>query len=239
MRGHEEESLNLMAPNRTMPTTKDPIKTQPASSMRVGQPFNPQYATYRFSPADVVDSIGHLPSGAKRTYRKLAALAVKGDYAYPTQAYLAKALGKSARQIRNDLRLLEQAGLILRTKDHALRGYCQYWILMHSIFLDHLAKSPKHDGQSAAPTGWWTDEIPELTRELQRNRRIAPNGVERSYQVPPPDAKIVRQIAACFPNKEQLYARLRALPGQVDTSTIRSYGFYLVDAQRWKAAAAA
>jgi hypothetical protein len=116
-----------MTPNRAERST-------PASRPAIGQRFNPSHHVCGFYPPD---EVGHntnlkLTDGQKRLYERGVRWAGKNGvfwYAFPT---IAEALGKSVRQVKDDMATLEAKGLIGHTRRR--RQSNLYHFLWHAIF---------------------------------------------------------------------------------------------------------
>jgi hypothetical protein len=109
--------------------------------MKPGESFNPWRGDEKtpgcgFYPPEVVGRQRTLGDGPKRVYERLIRYAGRNGQCFPSQPTLAAELGKCERQIRSDLRTLEQARLI----EHCDRGRCSnsYVFLWHEMFDDHL-----------------------------------------------------------------------------------------------------
>ena len=106
--------------------------------MKLGDAFNPWRGDEKtpgcgFNPADVVGLQRSLTDGQKRLYERLVRFAGRDGNCYPSQETLAELLGKSERQIRRDLKALEEGRLIShRYRDE--RRSNTYVFLWHEMF---------------------------------------------------------------------------------------------------------
>jgi hypothetical protein len=76
-----------------------------------GEPFNPWREACGFYPPEVVGRHKSFGDGPKRLYEYLVRRIGRKCYCWPSKKTMGLALGKSERQIRNDLSLLRKAGL--------------------------------------------------------------------------------------------------------------------------------
>jgi hypothetical protein len=112
-----------------------PVPNEPdgaACGRVVGEPFNPWHKVCGFYPPDIVARQRDLTDGQKRLYERAVRWAgQKGTlwYAFDT---MAAALGKSVRQVKADMAVLERKGLIRHKR--RWRGSNVYVFLWHAMF---------------------------------------------------------------------------------------------------------
>jgi hypothetical protein len=106
----------------------------------VGQPFNPSRHIWGIYLPDIVARLPGfdqgrrlLTDGQKRLYERLVRFAGRNGACFPSHQLLGVELGKTDRQIRNDLKRLEAFGLIAHTRG-AGRKSNSYQFLWHPIF---------------------------------------------------------------------------------------------------------
>jgi hypothetical protein len=98
----------------------------------IGDRFNPWRKTCGFYPPDVVGRQRDLTDGQKRLYERAVRWAGRnGTFWYGFNA-MAKALGKSVRQLKADMAVLEKKALIGHTRRR--RASNKYFFLWHPIF---------------------------------------------------------------------------------------------------------
>jgi hypothetical protein len=78
----------------------------------IGESFNPWRESCGFYPPDVIGRARWLTDGQKRLYERLVRFAGRDGHCFPSQLVLARELGKTDRQIRKDIRKLEDLKLI-------------------------------------------------------------------------------------------------------------------------------
>jgi hypothetical protein len=115
-----------------------------------GRSFNPWHEACGFYPQDevgrhrrIVNLAGVqtvVTDGQKRLYERLVRFAGKNGSCYPSQQTLALELGKSDRQVRNDIAALLALGLI-RTIPRNHRRSNTYEFLWHPIFSERKSAS--------------------------------------------------------------------------------------------------
>src|SRR5262245_27669705 len=98
----------------------NPEPPNPAVSARdkriLGEPFNPWHKLCGFYPPDIVGRQRDLTDGQKRLYERAVRWAGQnGTFWYGFET-IAEALGKSARQVKADMAILEARGLIRHTR---------------------------------------------------------------------------------------------------------------------------
>jgi len=98
----------------------------------IGEPFDPRHDICGFYPTDAVDRHPGFRDGPKRVYDRLYRLASKSGKCYASAPWLAEVLGKSARQVRYDLEVLERERLI-RHQRHGRNANSQDF-LYHPMF---------------------------------------------------------------------------------------------------------
>ena len=99
---------------------------------KIGEQFNPWRDVCGFYPADIVARQHDLSDGQKRLYERGVRWAGKNGvfwYAFPA---MSEALGKSVRQVKDDMATLEAKGLIGHTRRR--RQSNLYHFLWHAIF---------------------------------------------------------------------------------------------------------
>jgi hypothetical protein len=115
---------------------QDPHKT--ASELasgrgrRIGEPFNPWHKLCGFYPPDVLACQRGITDGQKRLYERAVRWAGRNGSFWYSFETIANALGKSVRQVKNDMTVLEARGLIGHTRRR--RQSNQYFFLWHPIF---------------------------------------------------------------------------------------------------------
>src|SRR5438034_525694 len=78
----------------------------------LGQPFNPWHKACGFYPPDIVGRQRGLSDGQKRLYERSVRWAGHKGTFWRGFETIAEALGKSARQVKDDMAALEVAGLM-------------------------------------------------------------------------------------------------------------------------------
>jgi hypothetical protein len=103
-----------------------------ARSRTVGEPFNPSHKCCGFYPPDIVARVRDLTDGQKRLYERAVRWAGQnGSFWYGFDT-IANALGKSVRQVKDDMAVLEAKGLISHARRR--RQSNRYSFLWHPIF---------------------------------------------------------------------------------------------------------
>jgi hypothetical protein len=109
-------------------------------SRQIGQPFNPSRHVCGFYPPDTVGKLPgfeqgrrQLTDGQKRLYERLVRFAGLNGACFPSHQRLAAELGKTDRQIRNDLKRLESFRLIAHVRGAGRRSNT-YQFLWHAVF---------------------------------------------------------------------------------------------------------
>jgi hypothetical protein len=100
--------------------------------LRIGQPFNPWHKVCGFYPPDIVGRQRDLTDGQKRLYERAVRWAGKNGVFWHGFKAMAAALGKSPRQVKDDMAALEAKGLISHVRRR--RNSNVYSFLWHSIF---------------------------------------------------------------------------------------------------------
>jgi len=106
------------------------------ADVHIGEPFDPRPDKCGFYPEDVVDRQKGLGDGPKRVYRRLRGF-YGPDGCFPSQATLACELGRSEREVWEDLHELEHWELLaIRRRGHWQGGHRanRYEFLWHSMF---------------------------------------------------------------------------------------------------------
>lgn len=101
-------------------------------SLRVGEPFNPWHRVCGFYPPDVVSWQSDLTDGQKRLYERAVRWAGQNGIFWRGFESMAEALGKSLRQVKDDMATLEAKGLVRHTRRR--RNSNVYSFLWHSMF---------------------------------------------------------------------------------------------------------
>jgi hypothetical protein len=117
--------------------------------LQPGQAFSPNHKICGFYPPDIVARSPRLTDGQKRLYERAVRWAGKNSTIWYSFAAIAKALGKSPRQIKRDMAALEKFGLIT----HLRRGKRQsniYTFLYHPMFDGEVTPAAPHR-QSEVP----------------------------------------------------------------------------------------
>jgi hypothetical protein len=98
----------------------------------IGEPFDPWHGACGFYPPDVVGRQRDLTDGQKRLYERAVRWAGKNGRFWRSFPTIAEALGKSVRQVKDDMATLEEKGLMGHTRRR--RDSNVYHFLWHSIF---------------------------------------------------------------------------------------------------------
>jgi hypothetical protein len=99
---------------------------------QVGKPFNPWRKVCGFYPPDVVARRRDLTDGQKRLYERAVRWAGKNGIFWHGFEGMADALGKSVRQLKDDMVVLESMGLIRHARRR--RSSNVYSFLWHAMF---------------------------------------------------------------------------------------------------------
>lgn len=131
--------------------------------LTVGERFNPWRKACGFYAPSIVWMIPRLGDGPKLLYTYLVSRAGRNGRSFPSQKRIATDLGKSERQIRYDLKKLQEARLIEvvhnRGKESLNRDHDSndYHFLFHQIFLvastKTAAKANKSRPKTASTSG--------------------------------------------------------------------------------------
>jgi hypothetical protein len=100
--------------------------------LRIGQPFNPWHKVCGLYPPDIVGRQRDLTDGQKRLYERAVRWAGKNGVFWHGFKAMAEALGKSPRQVKDDMAALEAKGLISHFRRR--RNSNVYSFLWHSMF---------------------------------------------------------------------------------------------------------
>ena len=98
----------------------------------IGEPFNPSHKVCGFYPPDVVSRQRDLTDGQKRLYERALRWAWQNGRFWRGFESMADALGKSARQVKDDMATLEAKGLMRHTRRR--RNSNVYSFLWHAMF---------------------------------------------------------------------------------------------------------
>jgi hypothetical protein len=109
--------------------------------LRIGEPFNPWHRVCGFYPPDVVARQRDLTDGQKRLYERGVRWAGKNGTFWRSFPAIAEELGKSVRQVKDDMATLEEKRLIEHTRRR--RQSNVYHFLWHRIFEVQSAAHPK------------------------------------------------------------------------------------------------
>jgi hypothetical protein len=101
-------------------------------NFEVGEPFNPWRKACSFYPPDVVARQRDLTDGQKRLYERAVRWAGKNGIFWRGFDTMADALGKSVRQVKDDMAVLESKGLIRHAR--CRRSSNVYSFLRHAVF---------------------------------------------------------------------------------------------------------
>jgi hypothetical protein len=101
-------------------------------SLEVGQPFNPWHKICGLYPPDVVGRQRDLTEGQKRLYERAVRWAGQNGVFWRGFDSMAEALGKSLRQVKDDMAVLEARNLIRHTRRR--RDSNVYTFLWHAMF---------------------------------------------------------------------------------------------------------
>ena len=115
--------------------SSQPLRTTGESvrrGFRVGEAFNPWHAVCGFYPPDVVGRQRDLTDGQKRLYERAVRWAGQNGVFWYSFESIAEALGKSLRQVKDDMATLETKGLIRHTRRR--RNSNVYSFLWHPMF---------------------------------------------------------------------------------------------------------
>src|SRR6266852_596836 len=91
-------------------------------SYQIGETFNPAREACGFYAPDVVSRRRELKDGPKRLYERLVRWAGKNGECWWGFEKMAKELGKSERQIRSDMAVLEEQRLVSHRKRDGRRS---------------------------------------------------------------------------------------------------------------------
>jgi len=100
--------------------------------LRIGQPFNLWHKVCGFYPPDIVGRQRDLTDWQKRLYERAVRWAGKNGVFWHGFQAMAEALGKSPRQVKDDMAALEAKGLISHVRRR--RNSNVYSFLGHSMF---------------------------------------------------------------------------------------------------------
>lgn len=105
--------------------------TTPQQIFEIGKPFNPWHEVCGFYPPDIVGRQRDLTDGQKRLYERGVRWAGKNGSFWYGFDRIAEELGKSVRQVKDDMRVLEKRGLVSHKRRR--RQSNRYVFLWHSI----------------------------------------------------------------------------------------------------------
>ena len=170
-----------------------------------GQPFNPRYEACGFHPGEIISKRHELTDGQKLLYDRMARWArakngrrdnERAGEVWRSHENMARELGKSARQIRRDLNILESAGLIKHRSRDGRRSNT-YVFLFHPWLERESVPNQVRDGAERSPVSARVDaaepECPiaagpprplklDLSGHLRpANQKTSNQGVESSY----------------------------------------------------------
>src|ERR1700676_381266 len=122
------QELRMASDRKEMP------QNHKLSPPQIGQPFNPWREACGFYPPDVVGRSKELglTDGQKRLYERGVRWAGRNGVFWHAFDTIADALGKSARQVKDDMAVLEGKGLIKHTRRR--RQSNVYSFLWHRVF---------------------------------------------------------------------------------------------------------
>src|SRR5262245_30917895 len=104
----------------------------PPGQVRIGEAFNPWRKVCGFYPPDVVARQRDLTDGQKRLYERGVRWAGRNGSFWRSFRTIAEELGKSVRQVKDDMAKLEEKRLIGHTRRR--RQSNVYRFLWHGIF---------------------------------------------------------------------------------------------------------
>jgi DNA-binding Lrp family transcriptional regulator len=116
------------APIRSSPHGGGPTR----GSFSLGEPFDPHHDVCGFYPPDVVGRQRDLTDGQKRLYERAVRWAGQNGIFWYGFEKIAAELGKSLRQVKDDMAALEAKGLIRHTRRR--RNSNVYSFLWHAMF---------------------------------------------------------------------------------------------------------
>ena len=124
--------------------------------MKPGEAFNPSHAACGFYPQDVIGRLRWLTDGQKRLYERLVRYAGRNGKYFRSQVTLARELGKTDRQVRKDLKRLEDLALLTHHVRDGRRSNT-YHFLWHEAF-NGVTEHSLLDGlnATAGPNGYDT-----------------------------------------------------------------------------------
>jgi hypothetical protein len=146
----------------------------------IGEPFNPCHKVCGFYPPDVVGRQRDLTDGQKRLYERSVRWAGKNGNFWRSFPNIAQELGKSVRQVKDDMATLEEKRLIEHTRRR--RQSNVYHFLWHRIFQE---RSPAHQGVSL--------KVQDSTLEVQDSVNNGPLKVQPTALESCPSSNFVKE----------------------------------------------
>lgn len=165
---------------------------------RIGEPFNPWHKVCGFYPPDVVGRQRDLTEGQKRLYERAVRWAGQNTIFWRGFESMAHALGKSVRQVKDDMAALEAKGLMRHAR--RLRKSNVYWFLWHAMFEGQ--RTPLQEGalevQDSPPEGQdgVVLKVQPTAQESSQLEFCPLNSVEADIKLIPGDASQKQRTAA-------------------------------------------
>jgi hypothetical protein len=170
---------------------------------RIGEPFNPWRKACGFYPPDVVARQRGITDGQKRLYERAVRWAGQQGIFWYGFGSMAEALGKSVRQVKSDMDVLERMGLIRHIRRR--RQSNVYEFLWHEMFeVQHTALQQKNLEVQDSALEVQDDvilEVQSTARESSQLESSPLNHVKADY----------KRIPGCAPQKQRSAASSSAI----------------------------
>ena len=148
----------------------------PEARLTIGEPFNPSREACGFYPPDVVARQTDLTDGQKRLYERAVRWAGQNGKIWYSFETMATELGKSTRQVKRDMVVLERRGLLTHTR----RGKSMsnlYRFLYHPVFKGEVTSTAHHSAGEVADvesevTSMTPSEVTPASHEFRKENFV-------------------------------------------------------------------